>query len=121
MPYLMELYDKYKGRGLGVIAVHDDSVPSIAGMDRRLEERRKTAWAGRDLPFPVALDGGGQIRVRYSAVTTRGETTAEYGVTNFPTTILIGRDGSVMGSFDVRDENADAKVAAAVAKGPNRR
>jgi peroxiredoxin len=74
-------------------------------------------WGGRDLPFPVALDGGGEIRVRYSAVTTHGATTAMYGVASFPTTLIIGRDGKVLDNIDVRDEGTDAKVAAAVGTG----
>ena len=102
MPYLMKLHDEAisRDKGLVIVAVRDDSVPSIAEMDRQLDERRKTFWDGRDLPFLVALDGGGETRIRYTAITTRGATTAAYGITGFPTTLLVGRDGKVIESIN---------------------
>ncbi|HEY8747527.1 MAG TPA: TlpA disulfide reductase family protein, partial [Tepidisphaeraceae bacterium] len=115
MPYLMKLRDKYKDKGLVIIAIHDDSVPSIAEMDRRLDERRQKFWAGRELPFLIALDGGGETRIRYSAFTARGATTAAYGITSFPTTLLIGRDGKVIESINVHDDSAIAHIASAIA------
>src|SRR5829696_486322 len=63
MPSLMKFYDEHRAQGLEVIAVHDDSVASIDEMDRLLSKVRKDLWAGRDLPFPVALDGGGPTRI----------------------------------------------------------
>jgi thiol-disulfide isomerase/thioredoxin len=59
MPALMKLHDTFKDRGLVVVAVHDDSADSIEDVDRRLERVRTEVWGGRDLPFLVALDGGG--------------------------------------------------------------
>jgi thiol-disulfide isomerase/thioredoxin len=50
MPRLMALHDKYEDKGLVIIAVHDDSVKSIEEMDAKLEEPKRLAWAGRDLP-----------------------------------------------------------------------
>ena len=120
MPHLMKLYDKYNDKGLEIIALHDDSVPSIAEMDKRLAERRQKFWAGRDLPFPVALDSGGETRIRYTALTVRGVNTAAYGITTFPTTLIVGRDGKILGPINVRLEEAEQKVAAALGVDPSR-
>ncbi|HUB27460.1 MAG TPA: TlpA disulfide reductase family protein [Tepidisphaeraceae bacterium] len=118
MPALMKLYDQFKDKGLFVIAVHDDSVASIAEMDQKLASARETRWHGRDLPFLVALDGGGQTRIKYTADLTSGATTAAYGVDSFPSTVLIGRDGNVIGWFDIRAADATKKMAQVVDQSP---
>ncbi|MGA2439902.1 MAG: TlpA disulfide reductase family protein [Tepidisphaeraceae bacterium] len=110
MPALMKLYDQFKDKGLVIIAVHDDSVDSIAEMDQKLTGVRQKLWQGRDLPFLVALDGGGQTRIKYSASLTSGATTAAYGIVAFPTSVLIGRDGTVLRAFHVRDPNASDEL-----------
>jgi thiol-disulfide isomerase/thioredoxin len=102
MPALMKLYDDSKDKGLVIIAVHDDSVDSIDEMERKLRDIRQKLWAGRDLPFLVALDGGGPTRVQYTGRSTPGATTAAYGVNIFPTTVAIGRDGRVVGDVSVQ-------------------
>jgi thiol-disulfide isomerase/thioredoxin len=110
MPYLMKLHDEFKDRGLVIIAVHDDSVGSIAEMDQKLESIRKEVWGGRDLPFLVALDGGGPTRIKYTDITARGATTAEYGIISFPTTLAIDRNGKLVGNVDVRAPEARKQV-----------
>ena len=95
----MALHDQFAERGLVVIAVHDRSVKSIAEMDERIARARKSQWFGRDLPFLVALDGD-------------GSTTATYGITTFPTSLLIDRDGNVVGRLDVGPSGPDGNEAA---------
>lgn len=97
MPELMELHEKYKDDGLVIIAVHDDSTDSIATMEEKLAEPRRKHWGGKDLPFLVALDGGGECPIEGTDNTASGATTAAYGINTFPTQILIGRDGKVIG------------------------
>jgi thiol-disulfide isomerase/thioredoxin len=97
MPELMELHEKYKDQGLVIIAVHDDSTESIATMDAALVEVKQKFWGGKDLPFLIALDGGGEVPIPGEEETARGLTTAEYGISAFPTQVLIGRDGKVVG------------------------
>jgi len=99
---LMKLHDEFHDKGLVVVAIHDDSAASIEEMDQKLETVRKNLWNWRDLPFLVALDGGGLTRVVHSATTARGATTAAYGIHSFPTSLLIGRDGKVLCEFEVR-------------------
>jgi beta-lactamase regulating signal transducer with metallopeptidase domain/thiol-disulfide isomerase/thioredoxin len=103
MPELMALHDSLGDKGLVIIAVHDDSVASIAEMDAQLKRPRQEYWDGRDLPFLVALDGGGDTPIVGTEVTARGATTAAYGVTSFPTTVLIGRQGEVIGRINAYD------------------
>jgi thiol-disulfide isomerase/thioredoxin len=97
MPELMELHDTYKDKGLVVIAVHDDSVESIKEMDGKLEKIRAEIWNGRDLPFLIALDGGGETLIEGFVEKARGATTAAYGIDTFPTKVLIDRSGRVIG------------------------
>jgi thiol-disulfide isomerase/thioredoxin len=110
MPNLMALHDKYKDRGLVIIAVHDDSVDSIEEMDRKLPEAREKAWSGRALPFLVALDGGGQTRVAGTGTFASGATTAAYFVNSFPTTLVVGPDGKVVRVVKLYEEGAQAEL-----------
>ena len=74
-------------------------VDSIAEMDQKLVESKARFWNGRDIPFPVALDGGGNTQIKDTPYTSVGATTAAYGVQNFPTKLLINRDGKLIGEF----------------------
>ena len=117
MPALMKLHDEFKDKGLVIIAVHDDSVDSIAEMEQKLDRVRNESWSGwkgRHLPFLIALDGGGPKRIKYSNSTCQGATTAEYGIEAYPTTLLIGRDGNVIGEVEVRGPAAHEKVQKAI-------
>ena len=99
MPALMALHDQFADKGLVVIAVHDRSVKSIAEMDERIASARQTQWFGRDLPFLVALDG-------------EGATTAAFGITSFPTTLLIDQKGNVVRRLDNGPGRPDENEAA---------
>jgi thiol-disulfide isomerase/thioredoxin len=102
MPELMELHDEFGDKGLVIIAVHDDSVESIEELDKHLEKTRQGLWKGRDLPFLVALDGGGELPISGTERSTKGATHAAYGVQHWPTTILIDPQGKVVGERDPR-------------------
>ncbi|HEX4796899.1 MAG TPA: TlpA disulfide reductase family protein [Humisphaera sp.] len=110
MPDLMALHDQFKDKGLVIIAVHNDTADSIEDMDRKLDETRHKQWAGRDLPFPIALDGGGETRFTGSSLTTYGATTAAYGIQSFPTSLLIGPDGVVIRELDVRKASTRSEI-----------
>lgn len=109
IPHLMAIYDAFSDRGLTVIGIHDDSVESIDEMDKKLAKAREKIWMGHDLNFPIALDGGGETKIHGTDRTVRGATTAAYGVTLFPTTVLIGRDGKVIEKFHA--PSLDEKIA----------
>jgi thiol-disulfide isomerase/thioredoxin len=99
MPKLMELYDKYHEHGLVIIAIHDDSVRSIGELEKKLADLREKYWNGRDIPFVVALDGGGGTAIEGTDRRASGATTAAYGIQAFPTMVLIDRNGIVVNQF----------------------
>ncbi|UCG55907.1 MAG: TlpA family protein disulfide reductase [Phycisphaerales bacterium] len=109
MPHLMAIHDAFSERGLIVLGVHDDSVASVEEMDEKLTKVRDRIWLGRDLPFPVALDGGGERRIKGTDHTAKGVTTAAYGITSYPTTVLIGPDGRIVERFHA--PSLDEKIA----------
>jgi thiol-disulfide isomerase/thioredoxin len=113
MPGLMALHDELEDQGLVIIAVHDDSLDSIDALKPKLEKLRNTPWTGwngRNLPFLIALDGGGPTRVKFASTYTKGATTAAYGISGWPTTIAIGRDGRVIGVVDSRSEKGRDEI-----------
>ncbi len=87
MPKLVELHKKHARRGLVIIAVHDASQSKASLLD-----------AGQDsvdlstVPFRVAVDAAPQEGDQ-SLLAGRGRTIDAYGVTGFPTLILVDKDG----------------------------
>lgn len=77
-----------------VIALHDGTVKDFAEMDAKTESTKKTLWRGRNLPFPILLDADNG---------KRGATVNAYGITAFPTTILVDPDGKVVGQATLED------------------
>jgi thiol-disulfide isomerase/thioredoxin len=89
MPKLMEVHDAFKDKGVVIIAVHDNRIASVADLDERLVKIKERSWEGRDLPFATAIDGGPD----------RGATHAAYDIGSWPTTLVIDRDGTLLGEF----------------------
>ena len=107
MPVLFELHDQFKDKGLAIVGVHldmDGEVDTAAKLDERLAGIRPKLWKDRDLPFPVALCSGKEVDV--GGEMRRGGAPLQYGVLSYPTTILIDRDGKVVGRFHARDAAA---------------
>ncbi|MDR2431842.1 MAG: TlpA family protein disulfide reductase [Candidatus Margulisbacteria bacterium] len=73
MPSMEKLYQKFEPRGLEILAVNYAEKP----------ETVRAFMAENRLSFPVGLDVSGRI-------------TALYGVTAFPTTYIIDREGQVI-------------------------
>lgn len=71
LPYIAELYERYRDQGFVVIALH--SADGADNLDNFVGQH--------DYPFPIALD--------------TGETSWRYGVEGIPHYILIGRDNRI--------------------------
>jgi len=103
MPELMELHDRFGNRGCVIIAVHDSSLSSIEEVDKHLEKVRKGRWKGRELPFAVALDSAEPVQgppdTSDPEYRGHGATHTTYAITKWPTTLLIDRDGVLVGEF----------------------
>jgi len=100
MNKLVGLHEKYKDKGLAVAAVHADSLASIKDLEERLYRFSRDYWKDITIPFPVALDGGGDCNVAGSIKTAQGAATAEYGVLNFPLLVLLDKQGKIVKEFD---------------------
>ena len=110
MPHLMELHDAFADKGLVIIGIHDDSVPSVQELDTKLARTREKTWLGRDIPFRVALDGGGELPIEGTSSKAKGATTAAYGITTFPTTVIIDQNGNVVGRYDKFTDEGKAEL-----------
>ena len=103
MPEMMRIHDALADEGLMIVAVHDDSIDSMQALERHLVKFTEEHWDGREIPFPIAIDGGGETDIPGTDRTAKGSTTAAYGVQAWPTTILIGPDGNVIERMRIRD------------------
>jgi hypothetical protein len=85
----------------------DGEVDTAAKLDEKISGYKKELWKGKDLQFANALVSG----KREGEEGKTGGTPARYGVQGWPTTILIDREGKVVGQFHARDiKDASAEV-----------
>lgn len=108
MPQLFKIYDKYHAQGLEVVGIHvdlgedeEEPVNTVAKLDNRLAAIRKELWSDRDLPFPVAIIAGKRAPYDTSIETRKApcQLVADYGITGYPTMVLIDPKGNVVGRF----------------------
>ena len=105
MPVLFELHEKFAGKGLAIVGVHvdgDGEVDTGVKLDEKIAGYKKDVWKGKDLPFPVALTSG----KRDGESGERGGLAAKYGICGYPSTILIDREGKVVGKFNAHEAKA---------------
>jgi thiol-disulfide isomerase/thioredoxin len=98
LPKLMALYEDYKDHRdkFEVFAIHsEESIRSLADLDKELPFIKEHHWYGKDLPFPVLLD-------------RNEETEKKYGIREHPTSLLIDPDGKLVGA--VTEEALEAKL-----------
>jgi hypothetical protein len=58
-------------------------VKGLAELDEKMEPLKEKYWKGRSLPFPILLDA-------------TGETLRAFGISAFPTNVLIDPEGRVV-------------------------
>ena len=66
-----------------ILAFHDSRAKSFAELDEKLGPIIRRLWRGRSLPFPILLDATGQ-------------TVSNYGISKWPTTLLIDPEGHLV-------------------------
>ncbi len=106
IPKLIDLHEKYHNKGLVIIGIHDDSIKSMKELNEKLSGLSEKRWDGKEIPFVVALDGGGNCKIEGTKLTVRGATTAAYGIQSFPTMVLIDKEGKVVKEYN-RGEDTD--------------
>jgi beta-lactamase regulating signal transducer with metallopeptidase domain/thiol-disulfide isomerase/thioredoxin len=106
MPNLMKIYDIYPEDKVVIIAVHDATVKSMDQLLANVEPARKQHWNGRELPFRIALAGGGPTKIEGTQMSVNGEVIADYGITAFPTTLLINKQGKLVAHLKHNDVDA---------------
>jgi redoxin len=91
----MELHERFAAQRdrFVILAFHDDTVQDFAELDAKLAPIVARAWNGRALPFPILLDAS-------------GKTLETYGISAFPTSVLIDPEGRVVA------QNAEERLAA---------
>jgi thiol-disulfide isomerase/thioredoxin len=100
-PDLVRLADRYKGKGVTVITLHDNSVSSVEEMDKLMEPVVKHTFHGKPLGLPIGIDGRGKKSVFQA-----------FGVYAVPTALLIDQDGKVVRRFaHAGDPDLEAEVA----------
>jgi thiol-disulfide isomerase/thioredoxin len=110
MPVLIGLHEKFSDQGLAIVGVHVDEggeVQTAEQLDEKIALHKKKIWKEKDLPFPVALCSGKFIGKGEAA--EQGGAAKQYGIYSYPTTILIDRQGNVVGQFQARDLDSATK------------
>jgi thiol-disulfide isomerase/thioredoxin len=93
---MIDFYDEHVAARdrFEIIAFHDATARDMADVDAKTERTRKNVWRGRNLPFPILLD---------SPKGEHGATAGAFGITSFPTTLLIDPAGKLVGEATLRD------------------
>ena len=55
MPHLIDAHDRYRGKPVVIIALHDQSIQSPNELKSRLSDVKRQSWNNRDLPFTLAV------------------------------------------------------------------
>ncbi|MGL6073921.1 MAG: redoxin domain-containing protein [Fimbriiglobus sp.] len=100
MPELFKIRKQFTTEEVVIIGIHLDGngeVTNAKELDAKLEGIKKKIWADQDLPFPSALFNG-----KPNEDGARGIMAELYGVTGYPTTIIIDTKGNVVGKDRIR-------------------
>lgn len=90
LPQLAELHRKYARDGLVIIAIHDASLTGAS-----LLERSRDLLGFSKTPFRVAVDSPMEGIAAFDDTRGTGRTIDVYGITGFPTALIINRAGQV--------------------------
>jgi len=98
LPRLIRLHERYRALHdrFAIVAIHNAAVKTLAELDRRTAAARARFWGGKPLPFPLLLDDDSL-------------TYTEYGVSMFPTFMLVDPAGKVVERGDPERLEAELK------------
>jgi WD40 repeat protein/beta-lactamase regulating signal transducer with metallopeptidase domain len=103
MGSLIGLHEQFGDQGLSIVVIEPDFGRTVEQARKGLAEVGRRNWGGRELPFHVALDGGGETPIPGTQLQTEGATHAAYripyghrGRRLYGTTLLLGPDGKVL-------------------------
>ncbi len=112
MPELIDYYKEFHDQGLEIIALHTATSDSEKDLDEQFTAASKSNWGGKSLPFPVAIDAGDNVKEKPSLFNS--VTVKQYGISSFPTAVLIDRQGNIVGQWDYRGENGRSTLLKAL-------
>ncbi len=111
MPNLFTICDKYRDQGLEIIDIRldggfGDDGRVLDSLDEKIAEVKSPFWEDRDLPIPIALGISGQPTYTKNPddVLERCGILEDYGITSYPSSVLIDRQGRIVGKFDLRSD-----------------
>ncbi|MDM4019404.1 TlpA family protein disulfide reductase [Roseiconus lacunae] len=103
IPRLIELDNRYREHGLQILGLHIDAgktITSISEYDEFAESLKDGILEGKNITYPVALIAEKPTPFRGNSMKDATcRMASDYGVINYPTMILIDRDGNVAGEF----------------------
>lgn len=105
MPDVIALHEKYQHQ-LVVIGVHvgsrnpDEEINTIEALQEQLLPVVEGRWEGRQITFPNALVNAREVTNLGEAGQERSKFAQLYGVTSYPSEILIDPEGLVVGEVD---------------------
>lgn len=103
----MEFAEKHKDQAdhFRIVTIHETNrgVTNVAQLTPRLEQLEKSRWKGKKFPFPVIFD-------------TSGTMLQSYGVSAFPTIVLIDPEGNLAVHEVGHSGQVERRLAAELAK-----
>ena len=105
LPELIEFYEAHADERdkFEVISIHAGS-KTFADLDPKLTNIKKKFWKDKNLPFPILLD------------TATNETCKLYGITHFPTGLLIDPQGKLVGEVQLSELEAKLRPVSVASK-----
>lgn len=94
LPELIDFYEEHSHckEHFEILAICDttsNQIETIEKLDIECMQLIENAWRGRQLPFPVLVDGN-------------GKTSKTYGIVRRPTSLLIDPEGNLVGEGDLK-------------------
>jgi len=98
LPKLVNLHEDFKDHSLIIIGIY--SCKSIQELEGRFAEVASKYAGVQDVPFLLGIDSAEPVS-KEQGKTSLGATAAAYGITAWPTTLLIDQSGKLVESFSL--------------------